>query len=782
MAFAVSALPRQALSIGCVALFTCTTATAQYPTVHDNSAVCAPEVITVPPQLRSVAPETADEIPPPSTIYSEADVMQTEGKNQVVLIGNASILHGRRGLYADKIIYHRSSHRAIATGNVVLYSNFGDAIRADTLELDLDTFHGEGSAIQIQFAQRATGSVQEGQAGRAHTDSAQHEVHATATAQSIVWQGDNFQQLQNVTMTACAGRNRDVLLRAREISLDHHNGVGNAQGMTLQFKKIPVFYFPSITFPINAQRKTGFLFPKFGYDDDSGLILETPYYLNLAPHYDATLIPRILSQRGMQLFGQFRYLSARGSGSFRSEFLPSDNQFNDQNRYAFGYTHRHELDDRWRAAVDWHTISDREYLRDFSNQVNIIAASYVEQNARLDYFSNDVQFIARVAAYDSANGNIGESNRPYEILPQLSLTLSPRAFGFWESGAHLEYTHFRHTQSESGNSTRRHGSRVKIAPYISAPFRKPSGYLIPKLALQIIRYRLNQPTTETSSLSPSVTVPIFSLDSGMFFERPIFRQPSGNAKYLQTLEPRIFYLNIPARLKQTTHRFPNFDSGYGSASSFAHFFRENRFFGSDRVGDTEQISIGLTSRILDHDHASQLLTLSLGQVFYLKDRRIGLTADAPADRSGTSGFLSELDATLSKHWSLSGFARWHDRSSDLAALRFSTHYTHSQFRHAAFGYNFNAHSSQTSNDSKQIDFTLYTPLRPRWQLQTATRYSLAAKQIQSVEIGVDIAGCCGAIRLGTKRYLDDDGTHKNSFIAALELRAFGQIGTRASPR
>ena len=155
-------------------------------------------------------------------------------------------------------------------------------------------------------------------------------ARARGSAQNVDFEGGDFQRLENVTMTTCAEGNDDVLLSAREIELDHVAGVGTAKSMTVKFKQIPIFYFPIATFPINDQRKTGFLFPAAGYDNESGVMVEAPYYINIAPQYDATVTPRVLSNRGAQLFGEFRYLGENGRGALRGEFLPSDDAYKTQ--------------------------------------------------------------------------------------------------------------------------------------------------------------------------------------------------------------------------------------------------------------------------------------------------------------------------------------------------------------------------------------------------------------------------------------------------------------------
>ena len=778
MAFAKSAtrLSRM-LTTCCAATFTWSAATAQSPTLDAQvefagAEICRPSLISVPVELKAASGGTG--LP----IHIEADSIETEADNTVILRGSAEVVQGARGVYAERIVYHRDTYRANAAGGVVFYTAGGDEIRAEALDLEVDTFVGKGAGVRFKLADddRPGDGQNEGQNDEQNDD----KVYARArgSAQNVDFEGGDFQRLENVTMTTCAEGNDDVLLSAREIELDHVAGVGTAKSMTVKFKQIPIFYFPTATFPINDQRKTGFLFPAAGYDNESGVMVEAPYYINIAPQYDATVVPRVLSERGAQLFGEFRYLGENGRGAVRGEFLPSDDAYQDANgkdadRYAFNYNHRHRFGDDWRATVDWQTLSDSDYLRDFSNevanQVDVAASSYVAKKAELDYFGEALRFSARGLAYDSTNDAISRTDRPYQTVPQLQLEARPRKLGFFRGGLEAQYSNFRHDDKDKVN-----GTRLRVKPSISVPLEKSYGYLAPKASLQAIRYSLDN--NASADDTPAVDIPIYSVDGRLFFDRQL---DYGGASYSQTLTPRLLYVNIPKKRGQD--EFPHFDTSIGSNSSFAHFFRENRFFGGDRVGDTEQISVGVTSRITDNTTGRQRFKLSLGQIFYLKDREIGLPpaeSEPPAkpETENTSGVLGEVTAAVSGNWAVTGFARWNDDRDELGAFRLSADYHRDKRRNASAAYTYNdAVSTQTS---EQINLAFQTPLGPRWQLQGSGAYSLEEDEVQSSGIGLSYDGCCWAARVASQRYLDGEGKQKNRLIFTFELDDLGRIRSR----
>lgn len=744
------------LGLCCAVALPCSTAAAQGPgggVGFAGAGACTPDFIEVPPELESAPPAGQSSSLP---IRIEADRIEVEGGNTVILHGNARVMRGRRGLYAERITFDRDASRARARGKVVFYTARGDEVTADALDLQVNTWVGEAGAVAVKIADREA------------PGGAPLLARARASAHSMRFEGADTQRLTRVSMTACEPGSRDVVLNAKEMVLDHAKGFGTARSMTVRFKGAPVFYFPALTFPISDKRKTGFLFPSAGYAGESGWTVAAPYYINLAPQYDATVTPRILSRRGAQIAGQFRYLGARGHGRAHGEWLPSDNAFDDRDRHALGYRHHHRLGRNWSADVNLQTVSDRDYISDFSSEIETIASSYTARTARLEHIGETLRFSARMAAYDPVDRRILKNDRPYSRLPQLNLDWTPRGSGVVQARLEAEYTDFRHDDCGAVGGTpprvKPCGTRLRVKPSLSAPLRRRYGYIEPKVSLQTIRYSLHRHDPQ-SRASPSVDVPVFSIDSGLLFERKLAR-----GAYTQTLEPRLFYVNIPE--KRAQRHFPDFDTDEGSAGSFEHFFRENRFFGGDRVGDTEHLTAGLSSRIIDRRSGRQRLKFSLGQIIYLQDRVLGASADAKPATEDVSGWFAEFDAALSGRWQASGFARRNERGNGFDGFRLAADYRSSERRSATLAYTFK-HAS-----SEQVNAALETPLGRRWQLKASGAYSLREDAIHAASIGLEFDGCCWAVRAAAQRYLDGDGDHKNRLMLTFELNGLGGIDSR----
>lgn len=724
-----------------------TFAQSEPPVSFADIGVCLSSLIAVPDALQKKPKGRLDQQP---VVIDAAQIESGEGQ-EIIFNGNARIIQGNRGIYADNIVYNQQSYTAKARGNVRFYTPNGDQITAESMHIAVDTFIGDAEQVGIKIADR-----------RNHKFGQNYYQRARARGKSMQFKGKDVEVIQNAVMTTCPQGNQDVTLSAKALELDHAAGIGTAKSITVRLKNIPIFYFPLASFPINDQRKTGFLFPSFGAEQESGFIITAPYYINIAPNMDATLIPAILTKRGLQLYSEFRYLGTRSEGMLKGEYLPSDNVFNNQDRYAFGLDHTQSFANYWNAEVDLQKVSDSNYLNDFASKVDIVAASYVPQRARLYRHGRYLNFNARAQRVESVNGTITQQNLPYALLPKVNLDLKAQQFGWLQGGVNTEFTRFAHDYS--GNIT---GSRTVFTPFVSLPLEQAYGYLKPKVSLQNTRYSLDN-FDEQKDSSPSASIPVFSVDGSLIFER-LFE--SGGAAYLQTLEPRIFYVNIPQKTNQNA--FPIFDTSASAANSFGHLFRENRFFGNDRIGDTEQVTLGLSSRIINGDTDKQRLKLSVGQIIYLADRSIQLpTAPASPDKTTRSDLVGEITINPNADWSIGGFSAWDTDQNQLKNMRLSANYYHSERRNALVAY-----SEVRNLNQQQIKLDFETPINAQWQLGVSAHYSFEDSGLHSSSVDLGYDGCCWAAKVATQRYLDGAGKFKNRILFTLELDDLGRIGS-----
>lgn len=765
-----------------------------------DARICQPDRIEWPRDL-ALTP-TASHHP----IQLEADAISAT-KTTVELHGAAQVRQGSRGLFADHITFSRATQHARAEGYATLYPNLTAEIRAEiranTLDLAVDTLTGYGEEAAIRLvdttplyytARRHQGFVEDYSlfaplraqppnspaatiltlplTAAARMTPASPRLRARGRAARIEFNGDAHQKLFDATFTTCKTGDDTVALVAEELILDHTRGEGRAKAMTLKFKNVPILYLPRLTFPLDTRRKSGFLYPTIGYDKPSGATIKIPYYVNLAPAYDATFSTTILSQRGLQLASEFRYLSPHSTGTVEGEWLDSDRVFGVQ-RYAYRYAHDYQRGEHWTGQIRFQEFSDDAYLDDFSSDIEVTAATFIENNAHVNYVSDPVDWQLLASDYEPIDATLQSHAQPYQRLPQLTVNIHPQNFGIFRYGFASEYTAFRPRDEALVR-----GTRLRFKPYLSLPIERNYGYLRAKIALQSLSYSLDLDAGDTS---PALIIPSTTIDSGLLFTRKIGTHTATNDNsvptYLQTLEPRLLYVNILKKPQQ--ENFPDFDTHDNEVGSFSQIFRENRFFGGDRVGDTQHLVFGLTSRFINQHNGQQRAKFSLGQIFYFTERTVGLTPTSPDEQANRSDLLTEISARITPDWALRNFMRWSTTDDYLVLQDFTANYFHSNRRHLQLSYISERTTAEAATEAHgKVQMNM--PLSAKWQLDTRFNYALVDEKMHYSGIGIGYDGCCFATRLAMQRYLNDDDELTNRFTFTFELSGLGKIHSRAN--
>ena len=711
--------------------------TALLPVAAAAQQICLPDTLLRP--AISGEPDAEGQYP----VELEGDEVESVKEETVTMRGNAQMRRGREALFADEVTYYRPTDEIEGKGSVVLYSPAGDRLEADYLKFQVPTHIGEADQAKYQLAHR----------DRRPKDPDNVFIQARGDAEKVYFEGHDVTRMENVTYTNCAKDQDDVILTARELTIDQGTGRGLAKNVTLRFKDVPVFYLPAISFPINDDRKTGLLFPSFGVQEDSGFVLATPFYWNIAPNYDATITPRVFTNRGLQMAGEFRYLHEDSLGFLYGEYMPDDSEFNDD-RGRFWARHNQRFTSRWSGKVDYQTVSDDDYFDDFSNDIQVSATTFLPQVAEVAYNGRIWDFQARAFAYETVDENISPFNEPFDRLPQLRLLGNfPKGPLGIRSRLDTDLVRFDHGE-------RTDGVRINATPSVWHVVRNAWGYVRPQASLRHISYDLNDTAPDQDS-SPSVTVPILSLDSGIVFER--------NATWLgdnfiQTLEPRAFYVYIP---EENQDDQPNFDTGDINFNNFGNIFREERFFGGDRVGDTNQVTLGLTSRMIHEDTGHEWIRASIGQILFLEDRDVTLFEGSFTD--DTSDFLTELVATWTSRWSSYGFLQWNDDDSEVREGKIDIRYRASPRQFLDFEYRF-------SRDLlEQFNVFAAWPLTDRWTLSFTERYSLRDEENLETKVGAGYDACCWQVRGFFQSRVENTGQTRNAIIFELELTGLTRI-------
>jgi len=678
----------------------------------------------------------SDETKPGATVLT-ADEVKTIRENVIKLEGSVRVTHDQQLLKAETAVYDKTTDVVEAENNI----------------------HYQQKGLSVQGS---TGNMELGaQTGIIHdTDFQLYDWHGRGSARNTTFEGPDLTILRKVRYTTCDYGDNDWIMKSNMVKLNHAKGTGSATNVVLSFKHVPFLYLPYISFPINDDRKTGFLMPGYKSSGNLGDEVSIPYYINIAPNLDATLTPRIISNRGILFDNEFRYLTTTGNGIVNVEYLPDDKIFDDK-RESLHYTHQGEPVPRIHSNVDLNYVSDADFLKDFGSSLTAATTVHLERNAELSYLGDTWTSRMRLQGYQTIDESIPAASRPYERLPQIQFD-SNRPLKKNQLNYQLtsEYVFFEREDRVTG-------SRLDIQPMISFPIKTIATYLTPKINLHHTRYKLHDQAPGTSE-EQDRSIPVFSLDSGIFLERD---SHWGSRKFLHTLEPRLFYLYAPYKDQS---EIPVFDSG-APDFNFTQMFLENRFSSVDRVGDANQISFSITSRLLESDTGIERIRGSIGQIYYFKDREVGLPGTA-IDTSTHSDMVAQASTLITDHLTSTGDLLLNVDNKEISKGGIQFRYQAERRRILNLYYRYRR------DELSQADFSLLWPLTPAWHIIGRWNYSLLDKQYLETLTGLEYQSCCWKLNLVTRHYLQEAavaGTpeiYDNAFYVQLELKGLANVG------
>ncbi len=743
--------------------------------------ICPQDVIDIPQILL----DGMGQDPSTQQIVLEADAIDSADGNVLQLTGNAQVIQGAQAIYAEKIAYDKEAFSLEAEQDVTIYTPRGDRMELGRLSLDMETFIGDADQAEFQMADRPadvakrrlmdSSGIRLGQEGSLELDEFDSELEPIAEAapakveevranmrgdaEKIYMEGRDRQRLERARITSCREGQDSVYVSASELVLDHGTGIGTGTNMVVRFFGVPVFYFPKASFPINGERKTGFLFPSIGSSDSSGTVVEVPYYINIAPNQDATVNLRYLSDRGVQVMGEYRYLGEKYDGIFRGEFLPGDDIYGDD-RSAFSIRHNHRFTDQWTGNVDVQDVSDIDYLDDFANSVEVTSSRFLDQRASVAYTGTIFRFNGSVVDYQNIDPDIDEDGQPYERLPRLTLAAqTPRGtLGAFQAGFDSELVNFEHP------GDRIIGTRLDLTPYVSLPMQQVYGYVTPKLSLRHTSYSLDNVDPGDDD-SPARTVPVFSVDAGIAFERDASWR--GRPHY-QTLEPRVYYVYSP---EENQDDLPVFDTGESGLNNIGNFYRDSRFFGADRAGDENRITLGLTSRLIDAADGQQRLQAEIAQVFFFDDREVSTNPGSEPDTEDKSDLLAQLRGYITEKWEVGASARYDYEESETESIRLDTRYERDRRSRVEIAYWWD------NDDYEQVDLDLYWPLAGKWQAKLRERYDIEEGENLSTSVSVRYDACCWAAAVTGEQRVNRDEDDETALYFTLEFKNLGRFSS-----
>jgi len=641
--------------------------------------------------------------------------------------GNATLTRADQTLQGERLRYDREAGQVIVEQAARL-QEAGLLIEGESVDYRLDAEQGRFEGVR---AYRITAG------------------HLQGAADRIIREGPVRSRYEGVTMSTCMPGDELWQLSATTATINTDTRQGRAWNSVLSLYSVPVLYTPYLQFPIGNERMSGFLAPTIGRSDTNGTTVSLPWYWNIAPNQDATITPTSYWKRGVLLDTEYRYLQEWVDGEINTSYLPNDDRFG-EDRLAIDQTHNLQVGNAIRGELRQQRTSDTDFNDDFSNEFDYRAASFMESRAELSWA--DRGFLASVDAQHWQRVETDGSS-PYARRPRVQLGYDPnRGVGPFEFDIASEYTDFYNE-----DTTREQGVEYNVAPRVSMPITDLAYRFEPTVAWQHSGYDLTNPTGDDDS--PSASVPIYTADARVFFERP---QTLFEGVY-QTLEPRVLYRNVPDRDQD---QLPDFGSG-STSGNFSRLFRPTEFSN----GHTEQASVGITTRYIDDRTGREYLQASIGQTFFYHD-------DAPRDRSD---YITELRLSLPGGLEMDADYRWDPENSDTNKLRTILRWRGQNLTTVNLGLRRQKTDGETS--LSQVTASVALPIARGWQLFAGAREDLDERQTLESFYGIQQSGCCHAIRLivdETRLQNTDPGEPSldQEIMVELELKGLGGFGDR----
>jgi len=687
----------------------------------------------------------------------EADRIEGVPGQDTTARGNVTLRRDGLTIRADSLKYNAAKEEVEANGNVRFESQ-GDVLSGPALKYRMQDSTGILDKPEYSFAPRVRGARQ--------------AVSARGQAESIELIGENQFRINNGSFTSCKPGDDGWLLRADELDLDFTKDVGQAHGGSLYFKGVHVASTPPFEFSLNNQRKSGLLPPSIGTTGKSGPEISLPYYLNLAPNYDLTLAPRYMAKRGLQIAEQFRYLQSNYFGELKGEVLPTD-RITGNSRSAVSLVHTYNSGGALLGGLNLNQVSDDNYFRDLATKINITSQAALPREGFLTYngswwTTGSYSATARVQRFQVLQDPDNPIVPPYGRTPQLSLSALRQGIGGFDFGTFAEFVDFSHPSLVNGR-------RTTIYPSLSFPLVAPGAFLTPKIGYQYSYYSIQDPRLSSIStvnpqplqnLAPetiSRALPIFSLDSGLIFDRQT--QIAGQ-DVTQTLEPRVYYLRIPFHDQRD---IPLFDTALADFN-YAQIFSENIFSGGDRINDADQITVALTSRTLRTSTGQELLRGTLGQRYYYKNQEVLLPGGTPRT-SRSSDWLAAVSGKVSQHLGTEVALQYNQQDHQFDKATVAARYQPEPLKTLNFSYRF------LRDEIRQVDLSGQWPLAGRWFGIGRFNYSLNDSRIVEGLAGFEYGADCWTSRIVAQRFALTAASTSSAFFIQLELNGFSRIGS-----
>lgn len=720
----------------------------------------APLQLRMSPQLQEAIPEAQRSGAP---TFLAGQQLSVQPERELVLEGQVELRRLDMVIHSDYLAYDQARDLARARGHVRI-NQAGNVYEGPALDLRVDAFEG--------FFQQPTYQL------------LGNDAHGEA--ERIDFLDDKRAVVRNATYTTCPREPGpdwmpDWLMRAATLRFDSAEETAEAEDATINFKGANLMGFSSVSFPLTDKRKSGVLAPTFGVDSISGTEVTVPYYWNIAPNRDATFYPTVMSKRGVNYGGEFRYLEPSYTGRLRADYMPGD-KLRDSDRWGVSYQHFGGIDTGISSIggiglnLNLNRVSDDDYWRDFPRTTTSLTQRLLANDASLNWARGSYSATLRTLKWQTLQDPLAPITPPYDRLPQMVARYTQPDIKGFDTYVEADYTDFQSSRLLTGQPN---AQRSLLRGQLSYPLLGAAGFIVPKVQLNAVTYNFDAPLA-AGQWQATRTVPTYSLDTGLVFERDT--SYFGNS-LRQTLEPRLFYVNTPY-VEQ--NYLPNYDSG-ATDFNFASIYSENAFVGNDRISDNDLLTAGVSSRFLDPDSGAELARVGIAQRYRFSDQLVTLPGGTPA-RERLSDVLLGAGLLIDPRWYLDTMVQYNPTTEKSVRSTVSARYNPGNYRVLNVAYRFQRDLSE------QLDVGWQWPLNDlwgdkgqdlgrgrgegagRWYSVARLNYSLQDSKLVDSIIGFEYDAGCWLGRVVLERLQTGVVSSNQRIMFQLELVGFSRLG------
>ncbi len=685
-------------------------------------------------------------------VLLEADRLQGTQDREIEAFGNARLRKAGQAFQADWMRHDTDTEVLTAKGGVRIEQE-REILEGSSLRYELDT--DKGVMEQPRYMLMSVPAS-------AQNKSRLSDVDGRGTAERLLFDGPGKYKIETANYTTCEPGNDAWFLRAKTLDIDRNRDIAVARDARIVFFDQTIFYSPYLSFSLHQERKSGVLTPSYRTSNTTGLEFTVPYYLNLAPDMDATLYPRYMTKRGLQLGGEFRYLERNWKGEARAELLSGDQQIS-RDRWGFFTKHQHSFANGWGGTINLNRVSDGNYFTDLSTQIAVTSQVHLSNDLTLSRGgtlgdAGIYSFSAFTQRWQTLQADpLAPLVPPYNRQPQLTFSAQRQGSRWGDLDFVGSFVAFDHSSLVTGR-------RTLAYPSLSLPLQNAFAFVTPKIGMHATHYAMGN--NNVGGLADTTrTLPIFSAESGLVFER---NMSAGGLPLIQTFEPKAYYVYIPYKDQS---RLPNFESGLQDIN-FATIFTENQFSGQDRINDANQLTVGASSRFIDANTGIERFRAAVAQRYYFQSQRVTVPGVPPrASDSNSSDLLATVSGNIAKNWAVNAGWQYNTDLKQMQKFNLSGRYQPQQGKVLNLAYR------DTVNTLRQADFSAQWPIDGRWTAVGRWNFSIRDNRTLEALAGIEYSDRCWALRVVAHRFATTTSATSTSLFVQLELNGVSRIGT-----